>query len=172
MKPLYLITAIIIFMVGCGNDAFSQRHSNATTTMKFCNVPLGIDTEVFKARVCTESMRDSLAELVGASMCVIYHPNLSIPYPQRLRTVCSAGVTFGGDYGTWIIQGFELLRNILTAKYGEPSYETTDRDGKPLLVWVMDYGEVTLKRDHEEATIKYVDYAALKQELPLLFKML
>lgn len=150
----------------------AQTKTTASKTMSFCGVPFGISVEEFKQKACTDVLRDSLANLVGAKKCAIYAPNVNIPRSTRFKTVCSLEVSFGDDYGVWVLTGYDLLRNILCAKYGQYQESEDHNNGRQELKWVLPYGEISLRRGKEDAVISYYDYSALKKELSGLFKML
>lgn len=170
MKKLLVMICVAIFTIGIGSDAAAQSRTNVPKGLTFCSVPFGISVEDFKARATTGSLQDSLANLVGAKKCIIYVPNVSLP--KKPNIACSVEVSFGDDYGAWVIYGFDMLRNILVAKYGSQYHESKDNDGRQKLIWSLPYGEVSLKRGKENAVISYYDYAAMKKAFPSLFKML
>lgn len=164
-KLIALVLLLLPMIVG------AQTKTNATKTISFCGVPFGISVEEFKQKACTDELHDSLANLVGAKKCIIA-PNVNIPRSTRFRTVCSLEISFGDDYGVWVLTGYDLLRNMLCAKYGQYQESENHNNGKQKLIWQLPYGEISLRRGKEDAVISYYDYSALKKELPELFKML
>lgn len=160
---------VAIFATGTISTAIAQNRTTPTKSLMFCGVPFGIDVDEFKAKTATDALEDSLASLVGAKKCIIA---TNVNLPKRPKIVCGVEVSFGDDYGTWVLYGFDVLRSVLSAKYGTQYHESKDDDGRQKLIWSLPYGEVSLKRGKERAVISYYDYAALKKAFPSLFKML
>lgn len=165
MKKFSILLALIL----CCGMASAQTISNSAKIMSFCGVPFGIDTEEFDRRVETIELRDSIARMVGAEKCSIKKSNVTLRVKPKIA--CTLEVTIGDKYGIWVLSGLDLLKNMLTIKYGNYQ-EFTDYDGRKMYVWKLSYGEVSLYRSSEEAVIHYFDYNALKKAFPSLLKML
>lgn len=169
MKKVIVMMLLAILAVGTADNLSAQNRATAAKGLTFCGVPFGINVEDFEARACNKALKDSLANIVGAKECIIFVPNVNLP--KKPNIACSVEVSFGDDYGVWAIYGFDMMRNILAAKYGQ-FHESEDKEGRQKLIWQLPYGEISLKRGKENVVISYYDYSALKKAFPSLFKML
>lgn len=149
--------------------SLAQTTKTATTQkgLTFCGVPFGISVTDFSNK--TKSMSDSLANLVGVKKCIIYSPNVNLP--KKSNIACSVQVSFEDDYGTWVLTGFDMLRAILVAKYGNYT-EYKDYNGRLVLTWKLSNGMISLERAKEYAVIDYYDFASMKKAYPNIFKNL
>lgn len=158
---------LLVLMLCCG-VLYAQTTTKTTNSLSFCGVPFGIDAEEFDKR--TDGIEDSIIQMVGAEKVRVCKANLNMPYKARPKIACTLEVSIGDTYGYWILEGFDLLKNMLAIKYGKYQ-EFTDVKGRKMYVWRLPYGEVSLHRSDENAIIHYCDYNAIKKAFPSLSTM-